>query len=187
MKKLFVAVTLLAAMLFISAPARGQASVFAGYSAAVTQPAYNGFTVAGVKKTVAGSVESQGLEFAAALHVAGPFSAVIDYSNLNRPGNTQLFLGGVEIRQRRGKTLQLFEHGLVGVARSSNTAGSVVAVGPVSVVNSTVAYAVGGGLDVAINKHFAVRVAQIDYLHAPIVGTAVQNQARVSAGLVVTF
>lgn len=186
MRKGFIVAGLLAAA-FISAPAHSQASVFGGYSAAVQQPTFNGFTASGLKKSVLGAVESQGFEVSVSFHAVGPFAAVLDYSNLNHPGNTQLFLAGVELRQRRTKTFQVFEQGLVGAARSSNTAGQTLSVGPVSIVGTAPAFAAGVGLDIHFGEYFALRPIQIRYLYAPVVGTNTHSQAQVSAGIVITF
>ena len=62
----------------------------------------------------------------------------------------------------------VFAHALFGVAHSTLGAGiSIPIVGGVSTnVTSANAFAMafGGGLDLGISKHFAIRVAQVDYL-----------------------
>jgi opacity protein-like surface antigen len=48
------------------------------------------------------------------------------------------------------------------------------------------AWAVGGGLDADLTRHFAVRVAQADFLQSHI-GDDHQNNFRYSAGIVIKF
>ena len=47
------------------------------------------------------------------------------------------------------------------------------------------AAAVGGGLDVVVNRRLSVRAFQVDYF--PLFGNRVVNNARVSTGIVLTF
>jgi len=62
----------------------------------------------------------------------------------------------------------VFGHALFGVAHSSLGAGiSIPIIGGISTgVTSANAFAMefGGGLDLGVSKHFAIRVAQLDYL-----------------------
>lgn len=74
-----------------------------------------------------------------------------------------------------GKCLNPFAHVLVGLAHAStNVSGSG---------ESSPAWAIGGGLDVSVHRHIAVRVAQLDMLQTRYSSQA-QSNFRVSTGIV---
>jgi len=97
----------------------------------------------------------------------------------------------------------VFAHALFGAARSSSSAGiSLPLVGGISSgVSSATAFAMafGGGVDLGISRHVAIRVAQIDYvrtqfssLDALSTGLSTsrgggQNSFRYSGGVVFRF
>ncbi|HKN36098.1 MAG TPA: hypothetical protein VJX16_22890 [Terriglobales bacterium] len=97
----------------------------------------------------------------------------------------------------------VFAHALFGVVRSSLDAGvSVPVVGGISApVTSASAFAMafGGGLDLGLSKHIALRVAQVDYVRSQLSGLDAlstglfgnvgghQNDLRYSAGIVFRF
>ena len=90
-----------------------------------------------------------------------------------------LFGPTVALRVRKFKP---FAHALFGAASESAT------------VNSGLSYekyarAVGGGLDIAVSRHFAVRVAQFDYewVNVPAYGAPSVNGLRYSGGVVFKF
>jgi hypothetical protein len=73
-----------------------------------------------------------------------------------------LYLFGPRFTYRRWERLTPFAEGLVGVADSRFTAASV---GLTNVVSSTAfAAAFGGGVDYTVNRRFAIRVIQADYV-----------------------
>ena len=139
-----------------------------------------------------------------ALPVAGPsetFSFEIDPSPLKIPSyvftsrettkaSTALF--GPRFFLRREK-MTLFAHGLAGVVRtrfrSETRLGLDVSLPPVpsSFANSTntFAYGFGGGIDLNVNRRFAIRLMQADYLRARI--QAPGNQLRLQSGVVIRF
>jgi len=96
-----------------------------------------------------------------------------------------------------------FAHALFGVVRSSLGAGvSVPMVGGISApVTSASAFAMafGGGLDLGLTKHIALRLAQVDYVRSQLssfdaLSTGLfgnlgghQNDLRYSAGIVFRF
>ena len=97
----------------------------------------------------------------------------------------------------------VFGHALFGVAHSSLGAGiSIPIIGGISTgVTSANAFAMefGGGLDLGVSKHFAIRVAQLDYLRTQFnsadalstdlttrVGNR-QNSFRYQGGIVLRF
>jgi hypothetical protein len=75
--------------------------------------------------------------------------------------------------------VHLFAHALVGGEHSANSAGL-----PVS--NTSLAYALGGGLDVPLVPFFGWRFAG-DYIRAPRVSPGGNTPARFSTGLVFRF
>jgi hypothetical protein len=97
----------------------------------------------------------------------------------------------------------VFGHALFGVAHSSLGAGiSIPIIGGISTgVTSANAFAMefGGGLDLGVSKHFAIRVAQLDYLRtqfnsADALSTGLttsvgnrQNSFRYQGGIVFRF
>jgi len=91
------------------------------------------------------------------------------------------FLFGPRLTLIRGKA-EPFVHGLLGAARSSvDVSGPGITGGDDS---NAFAFALGGGLDVKAHKHFAIRVAQLDYLGARGGGGRL-NSFRYSAGVVI--
>jgi outer membrane protein with beta-barrel domain len=79
------------------------------------------------------------------------------------------FVGGPVFILRNKTRFTPFAHALFGVDRSSMTAGTVTGLAtPVSTSSTTysdVAGVMGGGLDIRIARHFALRVPQIDDLY----------------------
>jgi hypothetical protein len=126
---------------------------------------------------------------------AGGFSVSADQS-------LYTFLGGPTIIARFGKH-DVFGHALFGAARSRLGAGvSIPVIGGFSTgVNTATAFAMafGGGADFGINRHFAIRPVQVDYLYthfntvdALTTGLAStninhQNSFRYSGGIVFRF
>ncbi len=100
------------------------------------------------------------------------------------------FLGGVQIKDNASKArLAPFVHALVGAARRNNEiqGGGFVCIAiipcPGSTMETGLAGAFGGGLDVRLNKRVALRVFQIDY--NPIKFKAgTDHNYRFSTGLV---
>lgn len=112
------------------------------------------------------------------------------------------FLFGPTVTGRFGNHA-VFAHALFGASRSSLSAGvSIPIVGGFSTgVNSATAFgmALGGGFDLGLSEHFAIRPAQVDYLYtrfnavdAVLGGLSTstanhQNSFRYSAGVVFRF
>jgi opacity protein-like surface antigen len=101
-------------------------------------------------------------------------------------GNVITYMGGPKFSYRAEKTT-LFIQTLFGGARFSTGGKST----------DSFAMALGGGADVNVSEHFAVRVAQVEYIltrfqlnnnFPPITGTPnSQNNVRFSAGVVFKF
>jgi hypothetical protein len=82
------------------------------------------------------------------------------------------------------RSVAIFGQGLIGQAWGFNSyfpAGSGVKTDYISF-----ALQVGGGVDIGISRHFAVRIFQADWLRTefPNANTNVQNNLRLSAGIV---
>jgi hypothetical protein len=87
----------------------------------------------------------------------------------------------------RKKSLAIFGHGLIGEAHGSNSYFPT-ATGSLTVFNSF-ALQVGGGVDIGLSRHFAVRAFQTDWLRTqfPNSTTNIQNTFRIAAGIVLRF
>jgi hypothetical protein len=75
--------------------------------------------------------------------------------------------------------VNLFAHGLVGGEHSANSAGARVSGG-------TLAYAIGGGVDLPVLPFFAWRFGA-DRISAPTISPDSSNKFRVNTGLVFRF
>lgn len=107
--------------------------------------------------------------------VPGPTPVTLDIGI-----NNYTYLGGPRYVYRGFDRLVPFGHALFGVQNTR-------AVG-ISEVNF--AWALGGGLDVKINDHFAIRAVQAEYLGVNFDDTidfGTTNNFRASTGVVVTF
>ena len=92
-----------------------------------------------------------------------------------------LYLFGPQFNFFPSQKTRLFVHPLFGVVHDSGT--TTVGTFTSSGSASAFAMAFGGGLDIAVNKHFAVRPFQLDY-NPTHFGGQWQNSFRFSAGFV---
>jgi hypothetical protein len=106
--------------------------------------------------------------------------------------NTSLF--GPRVTLRKNQAVTPFAHLLVGVARASastDITGIPFPDASFSDTQSSVALAIGGGLDVHLNDRFALRLIQIDYLQTRFSEARfldqIQHRRRVSGGLIIKF
>jgi opacity protein-like surface antigen len=88
-------------------------------------------------------------------------------------GNLHTFMFGPVFALRKAQTVSPFAHALVGVAYLSDGRAT-----------TGLSMAVGGGLDVKVNQHFAVRIVQADWLPFRVGSDWVKQNARISTGLV---
>jgi len=97
-------------------------------------------------------------------------------------GSVITYLFGPKIAFR-GERVNPFAQALFGGAHIS------VPIGSSSASENAFAMALGGGLDVKVAQHFAVRLIQAEYLMTKFNDGANnrQNNARISAGIVVRF
>jgi hypothetical protein len=87
----------------------------------------------------------------------------------------------------RKKSLAIFGQGLIGEAHGSN---SYFPTPGASLTDyNSFALQVGGGVDIGLSRHFAVRAIQADWLRTqfPNSTTNVQNSFRLAAGIVLRF
>jgi hypothetical protein len=100
------------------------------------------------------------------------------------------FLFGPVI-SRRAHSYTVFAHGLIGGEHvgSGNFALAPIpiAVPPPSFSETDFAFALGGGLDIRITRHFSVRAGQFDYQFVSSSGNGHQNDFRFSSGIVFGF
>ncbi|HEX8458051.1 MAG TPA: hypothetical protein VF656_12195 [Pyrinomonadaceae bacterium] len=96
-------------------------------------------------------------------------------------------LGGVQFKSRVGgeKRVAPFAHALVGGALFRGLASSRTAAGNTFIIDdaTSLAFALGGGLDVRAGKHLDIRILQADYLPT-FFGSGRQDNVRLSFGLV---
>jgi hypothetical protein len=139
--------------------------------------------------------------------VGGNYRTVASFTAL--PGVTAsafehlyTFLFGPTLTANFGKSA-VFGHALFGAARASSGAGvTIPIIGGVStgITNATAfAMAFGGGIDLGLTQHFAIRPVQVDYirtqfssLDALTTGLSTssgggQNSFRYSGGIVIRF
>jgi hypothetical protein len=101
-------------------------------------------------------------------------------SELGASLHTYNFLVGPTLSYNQTEKVKPFVHALFGVSHA--TAGFA----GLSASNNGFATALGGGIDVRVNKSVSVRMVQADYFMTRFSG-ATQNNARISMGLVFKF
>lgn len=89
------------------------------------------------------------------------------------------YMAGPRISQRTGRA-RIFEHVMFGGARLSGRLGNQ------SDSVSSIAFAIGAGTDLRLNKHFIFRPAQFDYVLTRFGGNN-QNNVRYSSGFAYRF
>jgi opacity protein-like surface antigen len=112
------------------------------------------------------------------------------YHNTSFGTNTTTFtyLFGPQFTYRGNEHVTPFFHVLLGGAHQSSSQSSSQgsSVSGISTSANAFAFAPGGGLDVNVSPHIAIRVAQVDYLLTKFKDDEDnrQNNVRVSAGIV---
>lgn len=185
--KLYRLILLLSLILSFAGTIRAQASVAVQGLANLQAPGYNGLTLGGLQKSVAGTMAGYGASARAAIPIVGPISALFEYAHTITPGEADSFLLGAELRQRRSSQLQLFEYGLVGIQRSTNTANVTANFGGLQIAKSSAAAALGVGLDWMPTKHLGLRLADVSGQYAEYALTNTRFSGRFSAGVVFKF
>lgn len=165
-------------ILLVTLPASAQeetpkAEVFGGYS-------YGGSNAHGWNGSVAGNVNKW-------LGLVADFGG--QYTRIESPDSserikTHSFLFGPRLSVRRNKHVTPFAHVLVGAAHNDARAreGGL----DFHFTDTSFAAALGGGLDVRVSEHVAIRAFQLDYLRTNFFG-GTQNNGRISVGVVFRF
>jgi hypothetical protein len=183
-----VVVSLLAFLTLFGGVARAQedaskVDIFAGYSYLRFSP-----STAGV-----GSFNTNGGSASIAYNATHWLSGVADFGayhngnilNSGTDGTLSTYLFGPRLSYRRYRRITPYGQVLFGVAHgSAKFAGTGKS-------DNAFAMSVGGGLDVGVSRHFAIRPAQVDYLLTRFnetgTGAQSQNNLRVSTGIVFRF
>jgi opacity protein-like surface antigen len=199
MRKLFY--TLSAFILFplFASPAKAQrVELFGGYSYAQINP--GGFETQNASGTGT-HFSLSGWEVSGAVNANRWIGLVADFAGY--PGTKAVdvltaehlryytYMAGPQVRLRGVGPFTFFAHGLVGAAHSNNDIPILTA----NFKETRLAFAAGGGVDISMGKHVALRALQVDYLgnsfsnldinDNPISGR--QRNARASAGIVFKF
>src|ERR1700757_1396027 len=183
MKRNFVVVC---AVLLLSLVAFGQegvqapkAEIFGGYQyshATTGVSGLSGFNLNGWNASASGF-------FSRNLGVTADFSGSYGTPSLLGVGvktNLHTFLFGPTVRFPNSSRVTPFVHGLFGGGRISGSAFGV------SVSSTDFTWAAGGGVDVNLSRHFAIRLGQADFLQSRVAGSS-QNNFRYSTGIVLKF
>jgi opacity protein-like surface antigen len=176
--------------LAVSAAAQQPVRATPRFEAAVT------YDASGANLTTGNSFWMQGGSASIAAGLTHNFSAVADFSGLHSSGisGSQLPLSLVTIvfgpRYRyRTKThdLSLFGQALIGDAHGFDS--TFPAAGAPTASASSVAFELGGGIDLGLKHHIALRLIQANWLRTslPNATTNVQNNLLLDAGLVFRF
>jgi len=98
-------------------------------------------------------------------------------------------LAGPKIYPFGHHKLDPFGHFLYGEGISVTDIPEFADFGPKTIVNHVQAWQVGGGLDLSLKQHWAVRLVELDYASAKFLGKTVPNQGskRVSFGITYRF
>jgi hypothetical protein len=154
--------------------------VFGGYSFfRASQYDYLVTNLHGFDASVAGNLNSWlGVEGDFGGHFGspsvGPFR--VPYLDVN----VFTFMGGPRLTYRGSSAVTPFAHALIGTTRASAGAFGI------GYGKSALSTALGGGIDIRLSEHVAVRAIQADYLMTRFFDER-QNNVRVSSGIVFRF
>lgn len=185
--KLKFVVSLLAVLTFFGVSGRAQENskvdIFAGYSYLRDNPAtpgVNSFNLNGGSANVSYNATHwlSGVADFGGYHAGNILNSGVD-------GTLSTYLFGPRVNFRNATRFTPYAQALFGVARAN--AGIAGATGTANAFGS----AFGGGLDVSVSHHLAIRPFQVDYLLTRFKeATAIartQNNLRVSTGVVFRF
>jgi opacity protein-like surface antigen len=159
--------------------------LFGGYSYARIDPGTDDqFNGHGFDASVAASINKYlGLEGDFSRHYSTLFSSsFVNLFDVDVKLRTYTVMGGPRFTFRSDDAT-IFVHALLGVAhaRIKATALGLSA----SADDNAFAMALGGGVDVNVHRHIAIRVVQADYVLTNFGNGRNQNNARLSAGIVI--
>jgi opacity protein-like surface antigen len=177
MKNFVFAVVMLFALMGVSqVHAQNKVDVYVGAQVVRVNP-----DIKVPKFTFNSSTDSFGANGSVTVFVAPAVGVTGELAGTTSDGSSVITgLGGLTLQANRKGTFQPFVRGLVGVARERANNQQLSNILDRSDLG--LAYTVGAGVDVAVSKRVAVRVVQVDYLHAQVLGD-VQNNIRVGAGI----
>ncbi len=147
-----------------------KAEVFGGYS-------YAGGNFHGWNASLTGNVNQW---FGLTADFSGHYGGAIDEDGFDERQRVHSYLFGPRFSARK-KRVTLFAHTLVG---ASTLKTELTGFGQRFTFSDTgFALVLGGGLDIKVNDHVAVRAFQLDYLRASFFGET-ENRGRLAFGLV---
>ncbi len=188
MQKLFLGVVLclVVPMAAIAQEEFPKTEVFGGYSFLKSNP--EDLKLNGWNASITGNVNRWfGFEGDFSGHYGSP--SVYGFTIPFVDANSHTFMGGPRLSYR-SKSATPFAHFLIGGARAETSAFGV------SLSETALAAAVGGGIDINLNKSISIRAIQADYLmtryntYPQIFFNGLddrQNNFRISAGIVIKF
>ena len=195
----FFALAAFVAVMAVSSQAQGKIELFGGYSyfRATIKQGQNNPCLDNCPFQTFPTFQTNlnGWEFSGQYKYLPFFGGVLDfdgtYGKLNGAGTREhTYLVGPQISLPF--KVSPFAHAMIGLARESQDSFGVCAA-VTSVIcrfslgsDTSLATAVGGGLDWSVAPFVALRVFQLDYIRTQLHG-ATQNQPRVSAGIVLHF
>ena len=115
--------------------------------------------------------------------VSGQYSK-FDENGISERITTNSFLVGPKFSIRTNKRITPFAQAMFGLGRlhtETNEFGPLV-----SFKDQSFAMSIGGGLDVTVSRHVAIRAIQIDYLRTQFFNET-QNKGRIAFGIVLRF
>ncbi len=157
--------------------------VFGGYSYLRQNVAGMSFNLNGWNTSIAGNVTPWlGLVADFSGHYASPFG-------VRKSGFAALF--GPRVSYRKQARATPFAHALFGAVHGISGVIAITPVpgGPGGIIafsETAFGFALGGGVDVKVGQHLAVRAIQAEYLRTNFANTN-QINARISAGVVFRF
>lgn len=171
MKKLITVAAVLAMLaLPVLAQDAPKAELFGGYQYTRINPG-SGITGQNLNGWDAALTGNVGHTLGITADISGAYKTVAGISN-----HDYFFLFGPTLASHSNESFTPFAHALFGVAHASGGGFS----------DNAFAMGLGGGLDVKVANHVAVRLGQFDYLMTRF-GSATQNNFRYSAGIVFRF
>lgn len=147
-----------------------KAEVFGGYS-------YAGGNFHGWNASVTGNINSR---FGVTADLSGHYGGALGEGGFDEKQHVHSYLFGPRFSARR-KRLMPFAYALFGASRLKTT---LTGFGQrISFSDTGFSYVLGGGLDIKVNDHVAIRAFQIDYLHVRFFGET-ENRGRLAFGIV---
>ena len=150
-----------------------KAEVFGGYS-------YPGGSFHGWNASVTGNINKW---FSLVADFTGHYGSEIDEDGFNEKENAHSYLFGPRFSVRKKRAMP-FAHALLG---ASTLRTELTGFGQRFFFSDTsFAVALGGGLDIKVNDHIAIRAVQLDYLRTGFFNET-QNKGRLAFGIVFRF